>query len=96
MLFAYDIVLVDETRDGVNAKLERWQVALKCKGFKISCTRWNIWIVTLAGMHIETAETTMRIENHEIPQSNSFCYLGSIISKDEDIDEDVEHRVKAG
>ena len=38
----------------------------------------------------------MRIQDHEIPQSDSFCYLGSIISKDGEIDEDVKHRIKAG
>ena len=31
-----------------------------------------------------------------LPQSNSFPYVGSIISKDEEIGEDVEHRIKAG
>ena len=46
--------------------------------------------------HIEIAETTVRIEDGEIPQSDSFCYLGSIISKDREIGEDIEHRIKAG
>ena len=36
MLFADYIVLVDKSRDGVNAKLERWREALESKGFKIS------------------------------------------------------------
>ena len=38
----------------------------------------------------------MRIEDHEIPQSDSFCYLGSIISKDGEIAEDAEHMIKVG
>ena len=46
--------------------------------------------------HIERAETVVRIEDHEIPQIDSFRYLGSIISKDWEIDGDVEHRIKAG
>ena len=33
-------------------------------------------------------------EDHEIPQSNYFRYIGSIITKDGEIDEDVEHRIK--
>ena len=45
--------------------------------------------------HIERVETTARIEDHEILQSDSFLYLGSIISKDGEIDKDVEHRIKA-
>jgi hypothetical protein len=33
MLLADDIGLVDELRDGINEKLERWQEALEPKGF---------------------------------------------------------------
>ena len=36
MLFADDIVLVDETREGVNAKLELWRKTLETKGFRLS------------------------------------------------------------
>ena len=36
MLFADDIVLVDETREEVNAKLESWRKTLEVKGFKLS------------------------------------------------------------
>eukprot|EP00268_Persea_americana_P005686 TRINITY_DN11935_c0_g1_i1.p1 TRINITY_DN11935_c0_g1~~TRINITY_DN11935_c0_g1_i1.p1 ORF type:complete len:104 (+),score=8.56 TRINITY_DN11935_c0_g1_i1:358-669(+) len=39
MLFAYDIMLVDEVRDSANVKLERWREAFESKGFKISCTK---------------------------------------------------------
>ena len=39
MLFTNDMVIVDELRDGVNAKLERWWEALESKGFKISSTK---------------------------------------------------------
>ena len=44
----------------------------------------------------QRAETTVRIEAQKIPQRDYFCYIGSIISKNEEIDEDVEHRIKAG
>ncbi|KAL3518872.1 hypothetical protein ACH5RR_021461 [Cinchona calisaya] len=36
MLFADDIVLVDGTKDGVNAKLEVWRETLEAKGFRIN------------------------------------------------------------
>ena len=46
MLFAVDIVLVDESRDGMNPKLKRWREALDSKGFipsptKPKCTNCN-------------------------------------------------------
>jgi len=33
MLFADDIVLIDETRQGVNDKLEQWRHTLEARGF---------------------------------------------------------------
>ena len=34
MSFAYDIVLLDKIRSGVNAKVEFWRSALESKGFQ--------------------------------------------------------------
>ena len=39
MLFADDIVLVDETRVRVNAKLELWRQTLESRGFRLSRTK---------------------------------------------------------
>ncbi len=39
MIFADDIVLMDETRDGVNRKLKLWRSTLELKGFKLSRTK---------------------------------------------------------
>ncbi|XP_070042688.1 secreted RxLR effector protein 78-like [Nicotiana tomentosiformis] len=39
MLFADDIVLIDETRDSVSAKLKVWRQTLESKGFKLSKTK---------------------------------------------------------
>ena len=94
MLFADDIVLVNESRNGVNAKLQRWWEALESKGFKLSRTNTEYMICNFIA-HIKRAKTTMRIEDHEILQSDFFRYLGSIIGKDREIDEDVEHRIHA-
>ena len=37
--FADDIVLVDETKSRVNAKLETWREALETRGFRIRRTK---------------------------------------------------------
>jgi hypothetical protein len=36
--FADDVVLVDQSQEGVNRKLELWQETLKYKGFRFSRT----------------------------------------------------------
>jgi hypothetical protein len=39
MLFVDDVVLLDESREGVNRKLELWRQTLESKGFIISRTK---------------------------------------------------------
>jgi len=39
MLFVDDVVLVDESRAGVNRKLELWRRTLESKGFRLSRTK---------------------------------------------------------
>ena len=39
MLFADDVVLVDESRTGVNQKLELWRETLESKGFRLGRTK---------------------------------------------------------
>ena len=39
MLFADDVVLVDDSRTGVNRKLELWRQTLESKGFRLSRTK---------------------------------------------------------
>lgn len=39
VLFAYDIVLIDELRDDADANLKRWHEALESKGFKVGHTK---------------------------------------------------------
>ena len=65
MLFADDVVLVDESRNGVNAKLERWWEPLESKGYKISRTKTEYMDCNFNG-HIERAKTTVRIEDHKV------------------------------
>ena len=39
MLFADDVVLIDESRIGVDRKLELWRRTLESKGFRLSRTK---------------------------------------------------------
>lgn len=42
MLFVDDIVLINETRNRVSAKLEVWRQTLESKGFRLSTTKTEI------------------------------------------------------
>ena len=95
MLFADDIVLIDETKSGVNAKLDVWREVLESKGFKISRTKTEYIKCNFSGSR-NTNEETVKIASQEIRRSEEFRYLGSIIQQEGEIGEDVNHRVQAG
>jgi hypothetical protein len=41
-------------------------------------------------------EGDVGLNDHVVPKKDAFCYLGSMLQKDGDIDEDVSHRIKVG
>jgi hypothetical protein len=95
MMFADDIVLVDETARGVNTKLEIWREALESKGFRISRSKTEYMVCKFSGTSSALEERVM-IQDQEIPKSDHFRYLGSIISSDGEIADDVTHRIQVG
>ena len=81
MLFADDIVLMDKTREGVNAKLERRREELESKGFRISRAKTE-YMECIFSSSREGDRGEVRIETQELHKSERFRYLGSIITKD--------------
>uniref|UniRef100_A0A1U7UYL3 Uncharacterized protein LOC104213328 n=1 Tax=Nicotiana sylvestris TaxID=4096 RepID=A0A1U7UYL3_NICSY len=94
ILFVDDIVLIDETRSGVNARLEIWRQTLESKGFKLSRTKTEYLECKFSETH--DADVEVKLDGQVIPKRASFKYLGSIIQGDGEIDEDVTHRIGAG
>ncbi|VFQ62516.1 unnamed protein product [Cuscuta campestris] len=92
MLFVDDIVLIDDTREGLNDKLERWRLALEIKGFRISRNKTKYMECHFSGRETES-EVEVRIDSHVVPKVNRFRYLGPVIQADEELDGDVGHRV---
>jgi len=95
MLFADDIVLIDESKEEVNTKLERWRDTLEAKGFRLSRSKMEYlhcrFSTNEGGVVSEVA-----IEGAIILRVERFRYLGSIIQKNGKIDEDINHRIKVG
>ncbi|WMV56312.1 hypothetical protein MTR67_049697 [Solanum verrucosum] len=90
MLFADDIVLIDETRDRVNARLEVWRQTLESKGFKLSRTKTE-YLGCKFSDALDEADVEVRLATQIIPKKESFKYLGSVIQGSGDIDDDVTH-----
>ncbi|KAG5581032.1 hypothetical protein H5410_051659 [Solanum commersonii] len=92
MLFADDIVLIDETRDRVNARLEVWRQTLESKGFGLSRTKTE-YLGCKFSDALDEIDGEVRLATQIIPKKESFKYLGSVIQGSGDIDDDVTHRI---
>ncbi|KAM1184492.1 hypothetical protein ACFX2G_014201 [Malus domestica] len=86
MLFANNIVLIDETQEGVNAKLNLWREVLESKGSHLSRSKTE---------YMECKFSANGGQN-ELPKSDRFRYLGSILQKNEEFDGDLTHRIQTG
>ena len=85
MLFADDVVLVDDSRAGVNRKLELWRQTLESKGFRLSRTKTEYMMCGFSTTRSEEVEVSL--DGQVVPQKDTFRYLGSMLPKDGDIDE---------
>jgi hypothetical protein len=94
MLFADDVVLVDESRTRVDQKLELWRRILEAKGFRLSRSKPEYMKCDFSATTQE--EGDVRLDGQMVPKKDTFCYLGSMLQKDGDINEDLSHRIKAG
>ncbi|VFQ74839.1 unnamed protein product [Cuscuta campestris] len=70
MLFADDIVLIDDTREGLNDKLESWRLALETKGFRISRNKTEYMECRFSGRDTES-EVEVKIDSHLVPKVDS-------------------------
>jgi hypothetical protein len=94
MLFTDDVVLVDDSRTGVDQKLELWRRTLEAKGFRLSRSKTEYKKCDFSAITQE--EGDVRLDGQVAPKKDIFHYLGSMLQKDGDIDEDVSHTIKVG
>ena len=73
MLFADDIVLIDESREGVNTKLERWGDILEARGFRLSRSKTEYLHCRFSADEGSVA-SEVAIEDAIIPKVEWFRY----------------------
>ncbi|XP_054787150.1 uncharacterized protein LOC129293296 [Prosopis cineraria] len=95
MLFADDIVLITETREEVNCKLELWRRTLESKGFRLSRSKTE-YLYCKFGKGLSENNLEVKLGDQIIPQVEKFRYLGAIIQNDGEISGDISHRIQAG
>ncbi|KAH1202758.1 Craniofacial development protein 2 [Glycine max] len=95
MFFADDIVLLGESREELNERLETWRRALETHGFRLSRSK-SEYMECKFNKRRRVSNSEVKIGDHIIPQVTRFKYLGSVIQDDGEIEGDVNHRIQAG
>ena len=90
MLFANDIILVAETKEEANGKLEEWREALRISSTRTEYLRCNFSETKSIG------EPEVTIGREVVVCTSRFKYLGSVIHSNGEIDGDVTNRKQAG
>jgi Reverse transcriptase (RNA-dependent DNA polymerase) len=91
MLFADDVI--DESRIGVNQKLELWRQTLESKGFRVSRTKTEYMRCQFSGENSDDGDVSL--DGRVVPINDTFWYLGSMLQSEGEIDEDVSHRIRS-
>uniref|UniRef100_A0A0A9FPK8 Reverse transcriptase domain-containing protein n=1 Tax=Arundo donax TaxID=35708 RepID=A0A0A9FPK8_ARUDO len=70
MLFADDVVLVDDSPTGVNRKLELWRQTLESKGFMLSRTKTEYMRYGFSTTRHKEEEVSF--DGQVVPQKDTF------------------------
>ena len=87
-------MLVDDTRDMLNNKLDVWRGVLEQNGFRISRTKTEYVEFNLRESRGE--DSNLGLRNDAFPKKEKFKYLRSYLQSDCGIDRDVQHRIQMG
>nr|XP_033510640.1 uncharacterized protein LOC117275475 [Nicotiana tomentosiformis] len=80
MLFADDIVLIDETRGGVNERPEVWRQTLESKGFKLSKTNTEYMECKFSN-GTQEGDMEVRLDTQVIPNRECWSVKNSHTQK---------------
>jgi hypothetical protein len=93
MLFTDDMVLIDESRIGVDQKLELWRQTLELKKFRLSRTKIEYMRCQFSEKNSNNGDVSL--DGRVVPMNDTFQYLRLMLQSDRGLDEDVSHRIRA-
>ncbi len=95
MLFADDIVLCNNTMEGLTKHLDDWCEALEKRGLKVS--RQKTQYMKCKNGIIEDDEVgQLRLGTEVLEQVKEFKYLGSVVQEDGEMKNEISNRIQSG
>ena len=91
MMYADDVVLLNETKEEAERELERWRDALEKRGLRVSRSKTEYLCI---GPEVNGPAISMGED--EIPEVKEFKYLGSTVQQDGGCNIEVRKRTQAG
>ena len=92
LLYADDIVLVAESREALERKLERWRYALESRRMKISRKKTEYMTTDMNG----DQQDTIRLEGVDIKRVYKFKYLGSMMYAAGEMEKETNYHTQCG
>jgi len=93
MLFADDVVSLDESREELNGRLDTWREALEAYSFHLSRHKTE-YMECNFNKRRSMSTLEMKIGDHITPQFTRFKYIGSIVQNDGELETYVNHRIQ--
>lgn len=94
LLYADDIILVADRQERLQQAVEEWNEELKLKGMTINTEKSKVMWVSKKDKSEE--DLLILCEGKVLERVESFEYLGSILTSDGRIDQEILHRTKKG
>ncbi|GKA27511.1 retrovirus-related pol polyprotein LINE-1 [Tanacetum coccineum] len=95
MIFADNIVLIAESAEGLNNRLESWRKSLEDNGLRVSKENTEYLRCDFGRYEVVHQEMDIRIGDQILQPKKSFRYLGLVLHRSGRIDDDVAHRIRA-
>ncbi|GJV15561.1 retrovirus-related pol polyprotein LINE-1 [Tanacetum coccineum] len=97
LIFTDDIVLISETLEGLNGRLEQWIKALEDNGLRVNKEKTKYLRCNFSrNENGQNEEEEICIGKHILEPKESFRYLRYVIHKSGRIEDDVTHRIQVG
>nr|GEV90676.1 hypothetical protein [Tanacetum cinerariifolium] len=96
MIFADDIVLIAESEERLNNRLESWRKTLEDNGLRVSREKSEYLRCDFGRYEVVHQEMDIRIRDQILQPKESFRYLGLVLHRSGRIVDDVAHRIRAG